>query len=86
MVSERVTVRNKLGLHARAASVFVNTAMQFSSAITLQNAEKTANGKSIMSMMLLEAPFGTELEMQIEGEDELSSLVALVDQRFGEDE
>ena len=40
-------------------------------------------------MMLLEAPFGTELEMQIEGEDEqlaLSSLVALVDQRFGEDE
>jgi|TARA_B110000263_G_C15116460_1_gene422248 phosphocarrier protein HPr len=89
MISEKVTVQNKLGLHARAASVFVKKAMEFSSAITIYNSKTDGNGKSIMSMMMLEASQGTELELKIEGEDEqlaLQALIELVEQKFGEDE
>jgi phosphocarrier protein HPr len=89
MISEKVTVQNKLGLHARAASVFVKKAMGFSSAITISNSKADGNGKSIMSMMMLEASQGTELELKIEGEDEqlaLQALIELIEKKFGEDE
>jgi len=89
MISDKVTVQNKLGLHARAASVFVKKAMEFSSEITISNSKTDGNGKSIMSMMMLEASQGTELLLKVDGEDEqlaLQTLTELVAQRFGEDE
>ena len=72
---------NKLGLHARAASIFVKTASAFGSEITITNPEKEANGKSIMSMMLLQAACGTQIEVSIDGDDEneaMSAIEALV--------
>ncbi|HAK51806.1 MAG TPA: HPr family phosphocarrier protein [Gammaproteobacteria bacterium] len=89
MISEKVLIQNKLGLHARAASVFVKKATEFSSTITVRNLEKSSNGKSIMSMMLLEASCGTEIELQAEGDDEqlaIDALTELIAQRFGEEE
>ena len=89
MISQKILIQNKLGLHARAASVFVKKATEFSSTITVSNLDKKSNGKSIMSMMLLEAPYGTEIELYAKGKDEklaIKELTELIAQRFGEDE
>lgn len=69
--------------------MFVKKATEFSSTITVRNLEKSSNGKSIMSMMLLEASCGTEIELQAEGDDEqlaIDALTELIAQRFGEEE
>ena len=89
MISQKILIQNKLGLHARAASVFVKKATEFSSIITVSNLDKKSDGKSIMSMMLLEAPYGTEIELYAEGKDEelaIQELAKLIAQRFGEEE
>ena len=89
MISRRLQIQNKLGLHARAASVFVKTAGAFGSRISVISPQKEANGKSIMSMMMLEAAFGSEIKVVIEGTDETEAMNAieqLVADRFGEDE
>ena len=89
MTSQKILIQNKLGLHARAASVFVKKATEFSSTITVSNLDKKSNGKSIMSMMLLEAPYGTEIEIYAKGKDEelaIKELAELIAQRFGEEE
>jgi len=62
MICETTQIVNKLGLHARAASVFVKEAQQFAADITVRKGDKQANGKSIMSMLILEATQGTEIE------------------------
>ena len=86
---KNLIITNKLGLHARAASVFVKTASAFASSINVSNPEKEANGKSIMSMMLLQASYGSEIEICVEGEDEseaIAAIEALVNDKFGESE
>jgi phosphocarrier protein len=88
MISTTVTVPNRAGLHARAAAKFVATAAPFQSRIELSNGEKTVDGKSILSLMLLAAPMGSELKLQLDGEDEqdaLRAILALLEARFGED-
>ena len=89
MTSQKILIQNKLGLHARAASVFVKKATEFSSTVTVSNLDKKSNGKSIMSMMMLEAPCGTEIEIYAKGKDEelaIKELAELIAQRFGEEE
>ncbi len=89
MISRTVTIQNKLGLHARSANQFVRTAIAFSSSINVVNEHAAANGKSIMSMMLLQAAKGTDVELQVEGEDEeraCAALEALINDKFGEDD
>jgi len=89
MQTSRVILCNKLGLHARAASKLVNTATGFESEVWLTRDERRVNAKSIMGVLMLAAPVGTELTIDCEGPDEddaLAALVALVDNRFGEDE
>jgi len=84
-----VIIVNKLGLHARAASKFVNLAKRFASRIEVSNATKSVDGKSIMSIMLLAASQGTEIGLRINGEDELDAMQAitqLIADRFGEGE
>jgi phosphocarrier protein HPr len=88
MISTTVTVPNRAGLHARAAAKFVATAAPFQSRIELSNGEKTVDGKSILSLMLLAAPQGSELKLQLDGEDEqdaLRAILALLEARFGEE-
>ena len=89
MIEKQVTITNKLGLHARAAAKLVTLASSFTSSIELKTPCKTANGKSIMSVMMLAAAQGTELTLAIDGPDELdacSALEFLIQHRFDESE
>jgi phosphocarrier protein len=89
VIKRTVTIQNKLGLHARSASSFVRTVSAFASSVTVINEYATANGKSIMSMMLLQASQGSEIELHIEGEDEketFDAIESLVNDKFGEEE
>ena len=67
MLTEQITIINKLGLHARAAAKLVSTASAFSSRIRLGRNGNMVDGKSIMSVMMLAASQGTELTLEIEG-------------------
>ena len=82
-----LTIINRLGLHARAAAKFVNLAKTFQSDVTLSKQGESVDGKSIMSVMLLAAPVGTDIELAVQGADEVeafAALQALVQDRFGE--
>jgi phosphocarrier protein len=61
MISRSVTIVNKLGLHARAATRLVNRASVFEAELWIKNGEKTINGKSIMGVLTLAASKGTVL-------------------------
>ena len=83
-----VTIRNRLGLHARAAARFVHVASRFRSRITVTRDGRSMDGKSILGILLLAASQGVSLELTADGEDEalaLEALVALVNQGFGEE-
>lgn len=88
-----LSIVNKLGLHARAAGKLVNLTKTFSSQVTLSRADQSdperVDGKSIMAVMLLAAPLGSELKVEVDGEDEEAALAAITEllaNRFGEDE
>jgi phosphocarrier protein HPr len=84
-----IEIMNKLGLHARAAARFVQTASEFKSEIMLSHNGKQVSGKSIMGVMMLAAGKGSTIEVMAEGRDEqaaLEKLAELVRNRFGEDE
>jgi phosphocarrier protein len=88
-MSERTTqIKNKYGLHARPAAEFVKLATQFESDIWVRKQELEVNGKSIMGMMMLAAECGAEITIRADGNDEneaIEKLIALVNNRFGED-
>lgn len=87
-VSVKVTIGNKLGLHARPAMCFVDAAMPFKSSIMVKRADQSVDGKSIMQMMMLAATKGTELEIEADGDDAdaaCAALKKLVDSGFDED-
>ena len=89
MERKRITIINKLGLHARAAAKFVKLASSFDSEVRLARGDHVVNGKSIMGVMMLAAAKGTELELAVEGRDAkeaVSKLEQLVLERFGEPE
>ena len=78
---------NRLGLHARAASRVVAVARRFESYIQLRHANQQADAKSIMSVLLLAAPQGAQLEVALSGPDADAALLALGElfaTRFGE--
>lgn len=90
MQERTVTISNRLGLHARAAARLVRRASQFNSSVTLlrEDTGETADGKSILSVLLLAASCGTSLIIKTEGDDEeraMNALVELVEQKFGEE-
>ncbi len=89
MIAEKITIVNKLGLHARAASKLVNCASQFESEIFISRKANRVNAKSIMGVMMLAASKGVEIEFEIDGNDEQAcrnALVDLINNRFGEGE
>lgn len=89
MIERNVTIINKLGLHARAAAKFVQTCSAFGCSITVFKDSRRADGKSIMSIMMLAASKGTELQIQFDGPDEeraAESLLALINNYFDEGE
>jgi phosphocarrier protein len=89
MISRPVTIINKLGLHARAATRLVNCASGFQCEVWINNGEKNVNGKSIMGVLTLAASKGTKLTIEAEGSDEsnaIEEIATLVNDRFGEEE
>lgn len=89
MRTTKVTIINKLGLHARASAKFVATAAKFQSQIEISKQSQKVNGKSIMGVMMLAASQGCELTFVIKGVDEEAmekALLDLVNDRFGEAE
>ena len=89
MKTIKITIINKLGLHARASAKFVSTAARYQSQIDVTKDTQTINGKSIMGVMLLAANKGSELTLHIDGPDEDAmekALVDLITNRFDEAE
>ena len=89
MINNKIMIINKLGLHARAASKFVTTASAFGCNIQAGKDGKMVDGKSIMSVMMLAASKGTELDIQCDGGDEvkaMNALTELINNRFDEAE
>ena len=88
MIERQLTITNKLGLHARAAAKLVTLASSFASTVELKTKCKSANGKSIMSVMMLAAAKGTDITLIIEGNDEKEAIAALkilIERRFDEE-
>ncbi len=89
MAQVKVELVNRLGLHARAAAKFVHTASRFEAQILVRHNDEEVNGKSILGLLLLAAPCGSELLVTATGADEGAALEAiglLIRERFGESE
>lgn len=89
MIEKKLTLENKLGLHARAAAKLVQLNEQFSSEVIIVKGSVEANGKSILGVLLLAAPVGTELTFKIKGDDEeqaFEKIKELFKNKFGEEE
>jgi len=87
MKEQTLTLKNRLGLHARAAAKLVHTASSFDAKITLERDGDEVDGKSILGLLLLAAGKGTPLLVRAEGNDEEQALAALsdlVDRKFDE--
>jgi len=76
-LQKKIKVRNKQGLHARPAALFVQIANKFDSAIIVRNDKEEVNGKSIMGILMLGAEQGTEIIIEANGEDASAALVEL---------
>jgi phosphocarrier protein HPr len=89
-VKERTfTIKNKLGLHARAANMVVQAASNFACTITVNKDGIEANAKSIMGLLLLAAGKGSKIVVRAEGKDAkeaIKELGKLIEGKFGEKE
>jgi phosphocarrier protein len=86
-LEQEVTIKNRLGLHARPAALFVQLANKFKSDISVIKDKEEVNGKSIMGIMMLAAGQGTVLKIRADGADAeaaLKAIVSLVETNFGE--
>jgi phosphocarrier protein HPr len=84
MIERKFKIKNKLGIHARPAAQLVKVAAGFKSAIYISKDGHEVNGKSIMGVLTLEAGFGSEITIRIDGEDELDAvdqMEELIDKR-----
>ena len=89
MLEKRITIKNKLGLHARAAVKFVNLANRFGASVKIVKDGNEIDGKSILGILTLAATQGSEIMLLVAGKDEGSALKALADlvnNRFDEKE
>jgi len=77
IVEKSVTIRNKQGLHARPAALFVQVANKFSSEITIAKGRQKINGKSIMGIMMLAAAAGSKVTIIADGDDADKAVVEL---------
>ena len=87
-VSREVRITNQRGLHARASAKFVNLASELDAKIDVEKDGNTVCGTSIMGLMMLGAAMGDSITIHCSGPnaaDALEKLVALVEDRFGEE-
>ena len=88
MEIQTFTIRNRLGLHARAAALLVKTANRFEAEITVEKDGLEVNGKSIMGILMLAAYKGSKVTVKVEGRDSLQALQTigrLIENKFGEE-
>lgn len=81
-------IRNRLGLHARAAALLVKTANRFAAEITIEKDGMEVNGKSIMGILMLAASKGSKIRLKVEGKDSIQALQTigkLIENKFGEE-
>ena len=87
--SKTVTIVNKLGLHARAATQLVQVANKFDATVTLLKGDKEADANSVLGLMMLESHQGEQVEIIRDGEDAeeaLHAIASLIDGKFNEEE
>lgn len=88
MIEKTLTVTNRLGLHARPAALFAQTAGRFQASVKVCKDDLEVNGKSVMGLMMLAAECGSKLRVVIEGSDEklaLSDIEKVFERKFDED-
>jgi phosphocarrier protein len=89
MIEQAITIKNRLGLHARAAVKFVNTANRFVADVRIEKDGSEIDGKSILGILTLAATQGSDITLKIDGLDEeaaWNALAELINNRFGEKE
>lgn len=87
-IERKLTIKNELGLHARAATKFVQLAARFPCEVHVEKDGHEVNGKSIMGVLMLVASKGTTIVIRARGDraaEAIEALVQLVDDKFGED-
>ena len=87
MIERDIEIKNKLGLHARAAAKLVHCAAKFRSDIKIRKGDEEVDGKSILGILLLAAGRGTIITIKANGEDEAEAVEAiekLIDAKFDE--
>ncbi|KDM92782.1 HPr family phosphocarrier protein [Photobacterium galatheae] len=87
-VSRELFIKNRLGLHARAAIKLVELAQSFESTVTVSNAEKSATADSVMGLLMLESAQGQKITVSAEGSDAsaaLEAVTSLIENGFDED-
>ena len=87
MLSQEITIVNRLGLHARAAAQLVRMANEYPCDIHLDKDGQVSNAKSVMEVLMLGATAGTSINVSVDGEKEeeaLKAIVALFEARFHE--
>jgi phosphocarrier protein HPr len=88
MEIQTFTIRNRLGLHARAAALLVKTANRFVSEVTLEKDGLEVNGKSIMGILMLAASKGSKITLKVNGKDSAQAIQVLgklIESKFGEE-
>ena len=88
MIRKTIKIVNKLGMHARPATMIVKAASKYRSEFKIIKSDMEINGRSIMGVMTLAAEFGSELELVADGVDEeflIKQIAKMFEDKFGED-
>ena len=88
-IVKKVEIKNKLGLHARAAALLVQTVNKFSSQVTFSKDGQSTDGRSIMGVLTLAATQGSKLQVEANGDDAdrvVKAIERLIDDRFNEND
>lgn len=88
-VVKKIEIKNKLGLHARAAALLVQTVKRFSSQVTFSKDGHSTDGRSIMGVLTLAAAQGSKIHVEANGDDAeraVRAIEKLIDHRFNENE
>lgn len=88
MITKKLSILNKLGIHARPAAQFVRVASRFQSDVTVVKDDEAVDGKSIMGIMMLAVGWGATITVKADGPDEAETMAAieeLIQSKFGED-
>ena len=88
MIKREFTIKNKLGLHARAAAQLVQTANRFNSEVLVEKDGMEVNGKSIMGILMMAAAQGSRISVTVRGDDAdsaMAGIAELIENGFNED-